>query len=380
MSVNYNVLGLIFASMHDSYVSELTLRRTMGSIPFGGRYRLIDFPLSNFVNSGVTEVGVITKSNYGSLLDHLGSGREWDLARKKGGLHLLPPYSQTGNTGGIYKGRLDAMNNVWSFIEHSSAKYVICANADVVKTIDFNKVLAQHKETEADVTVVYQKAAYDSSVNKCATILEFDEDKRLTAALVEPQLSGECNVWLEMLIINKETLNKIVPDAASRGEYSFTRTIMQEKNKELKIVGYEHCGKFMHIDSISNYYKANMALLDTDTRASLFKDNRPVFTKVGDSAPVKYGLESSIKNSFIADGCIIEGTVENSVLFRGVKVGKGAVVKDSILMQGTKVGADCELKGVITDKNAVIGDGNHINGSEASPTYIKKDSNIAPQV
>ena len=117
MSINKNVLGLIFASIHDSAVIDLTKQRTMGSIPFGGRYRLIDFPLSNMVNSGIKEVGVITKSNYGSLLDHLGSGREWDLASKKGGLHLLPPFSQVG--GGIYEGRLEALNNVWSFVEHA---------------------------------------------------------------------------------------------------------------------------------------------------------------------------------------------------------------------------------------------------------------------
>ena len=224
MSVNYNVLGLVFASMHDSYVSELTKSRTMGSIPFGGRYRLIDFPLSNFVHSGVSEIGVITKSNYSSLLDHLGSGRDWDLARKKGGLHLLPPYSQTG---GIYKGRLDALNNIWGFVEHSNAKYVIMSNCDVVTTINFNPVLQQHMETGADITLVYSKGFYDGEKNTCATLLEFDSDNCLKGALVAPQISGECNLWLEMCIITKEFLKKVVSDAASRNQHSFTREILQ---------------------------------------------------------------------------------------------------------------------------------------------------------
>lgn len=373
MSVNYNVLGLIFASMHDSYVSELTKQRTMGSIPFGGRYRLIDFPLSNLVNSNVSEVGVITKSNYGSLLDHLGSGRDWDLSRKKGGLHLLPPYSQTG---GIYRGRLDALNNIWGFIEHSSAKYVIMANCDVITTIDFNPALKCHTNSDADITLIYSKAYYDSEKNRCATLLEFDENNCLKDVLVDPQITGECNMWLEMLIISKDFLKKIVSEAASRNQYSFTREILQGKKDEYKIMGYEHKDFFTKIDSVQSYYLANKMLLDTDTRNALFKKNMPVFTKIGDNGPVKYGLESNIKNSFIADGCVIEGTVENSIIFRGVKIGKDTVVKNSILLQGTKVGNKCNISSIITDKNVEISNEKVLTGSETYPLYIGKNGKI----
>lgn len=372
-SVNYNVLGLVFASMHDSYVSELTKQRTMGSIPFGGRYRLIDFPLSNFVNSGVSEVGVITKSNYGSLLDHLGSGRDWDLSRKKGGLHLLPPYSQTG---GIYKGRLDALNNIWGFVEHSTAKYVILTNCDVVTTIDFTPVLKQHKETGADITLVYSKAAYDSEKNRCGTILEFDAENRLNGVLVDPQMSGELNQWLDILIISRDFLKKIVLDAASRNLYSFTREILQSKCNDYKIMGYEHKELFMRIDSIRNYYHANRLLLNTANRNALFKPKMPIFTKIGDNAPVKYGLESNIKDSLIAEGCVVEGTVENSILFRGVKVGKGSVVKNCVIMQGSKIGNNCSISSVITDKNVEISDEKVLTGSETYPLYIAKNGSI----
>lgn len=373
MIVNYNVLGLVFASMHDSYVSELTNQRTMGSIPFGGRYRLIDFPLSNFVNSGVSEVGVITKSNYGSLLDHLGSGRDWDLARKKGGLHLLPPYSQNG---GIYKGRLDALSNIWSFVEHSHAKYVILANCDIVTTIDFTPVLNQHISSEADVTLIYSKGSYDSEKSSFATILEFDEDNRLKGAMVNPQISGECNLWLDMLIISKECLKKIVFGATSRNLYSFTKEILQNRTDEYKILGYEHKNLFMRIDNTNNYYDANMLMLEADKRNALFSSKKPVYTKVGDNGPVKYGLESKVSNSLIADGCIIEGTVENSILFRGAKVGKGSVVKDSILFQGTKIGENCTITGVIADKNVTADDGRVVTASSASPLYVKKNAKI----
>lgn len=373
MSVNYNVLGLIFASMHDGYVSELTKQRTMGSIPFGGRYRLIDFPLSNFVNSGVTEVGVITKSNYGSLLDHLGSGRDWDLSRKKGGLHLLPPYSQTG---GIYKGRLDALNNIWGFVEHSTAKYVILSNADVVATIDFNPVLKQHMETEADITLIYARGSFDCEKTACATILDFDSENTLSGVLVDPQITGECNQWLDMLIISRDFLKKIVFEAASKNQYSFTREILQGKNDEYRIMGYEHKGLFMRIDSIQSFYTANQMLLDSEKRNALFKKSMPVYTKIGDNGPVKYGLESDISNSLIADGCVIEGTVENSILFRGVTVGKGTVIRDCVLLQGTKVGANCTLSSIITDKNVEISDDKVLTGSETYPLYIGKNGKI----
>ncbi len=373
MSVNYNVLGLVFASMHDSYVTELTNHRTMGSIPFGGRYRLIDFPLSNFVNSGITEVGVITKSNYGSLLDHLGSGRDWDLSRKKGGLHLLPPYSQTG---GIYKGRLDALSNIWGFVEHSQAKYVILSSCDIVTTIDYAPVLKQHMETEAEITLVYSKGEYDSEKNSFATILEFGVGQRLTSAMVNPPVSGECNQWLDMLVISKECLKKIVTEAQSKNIYSFTREILQNKVNDYKIMGYEHKDLFMRIDNNDNFYKANMMMLETENRNALFKKKRPVFTKVGDNAPVKYALGSSVKNSFIADGCEIEGTVENSILFRGVKVGKGSVVKNAILFQGTEIGENCTITGIIADKNVTADDGKVVTGSSVSPLYIKKNGKI----
>jgi glucose-1-phosphate adenylyltransferase len=372
MVVNYNVLGLIFASMHDKTISELTKQRTMGSILFGGRYRLIDFPFSNMVNSGVAEVGVITKSNYGSLLDHLGSGREWDLSRKKGGLHLLPPYSQDG---GVYRGRLDALSNVWSFIEHSTAKYVVLSDCDTVTTIDFNPVIEQHIESEADITVVYGKGIYDSEKNSSTNILELDGN-RVKDVLVDPQFSGECNISLGIFVMSKEFLKKIVSEAVSRNQYSLIRDVLQAKKDEYVIHGYEHKEYFSKMDSLLNYYKANLALLNTEKRNALFKKDFPIYTKIGDNGPTKYGLESNLSNSLIADGCIIEGTVENCVLFRGVKIGKGTIVKNSVILQGTSIGNNCQIVSVITDKNVTISDGKVLTGSDTYPLYIGKNAQI----
>lgn len=374
MGVNNNVLGLIFASLHDSTVIDLTKHRTMGSILFGGRYRLIDFPLSNMVNSGICDVGVITKSNYGSLLDHIGSGREWDLSRKKGGLHLLPPFSQ--QDGGIYRGRLEALSNVWSFVEHSKAEYVVMSDCDYVTNIDFNDVIEKHIQSKADITAVYGKYRFSEESGACVDVLEMDPNGRINSVLIDPQISGECNICLDMFVMRKDFLSKLVKDAASKSEFSFIRHCLQARANEMNFVGYEHKGYYSRIDSVKSYYDANMALLDADNRNALFKPDAPIYTKIGDNGPVKYGLEAKTKNSLIADGCIIEGTVENCILFRGVKIGKGSVVKNCVLQQGTKIGKSSSLTSVITDKNVEIVDGRVLTGSETYPIYIGKNAKL----
>ncbi len=374
MSINQNVLGLIFGSINDEAVIDLTKLRTMGSIPYGGRYRTIDFPLSNMVNSGISEIGVITKSNYGSLLDHLGSGREWDLARKKGGLHLLPPFSQVG--GGTYQGRLDALGNIWSFVEHTRAEYVILSNCDVITTIDFTDALKQHQTSGADITVIYAKGLYNSEKNKNGCILQIDEENNIKEVLINPQLSGECNVELDMFIMSTKFLKQVVAEALSKSQKSLIRDILQARKDEFVFKAYEHKGHFFKIDSLEAYYRANLDLLDADIRNNIFVGNAPIYTKVGDNAPVKYGLESNVKHSLVADGCMIEGTVENCVLFRGVKIGKGAVVRNSVIMQGSVVGDGCTLDAIIADKNVSISENRILTGSADYPLYLGKWAKI----
>lgn len=367
------VLGLIFASMHDDSVIDLTKKRTMGSIPFGGRYRLIDFPLSNMVNSEITQVGVITKSNYGSLLDHLGPGREWDLARKKGGLDLLPPYSRVDS--GMYRGRLEALNGVRDYIQHTSAEYVVMSDCDIVTTIDYRDVLNFHIESGADITVVTGKAFYDSS-KAHAMVVGTDDNNRITDIMINPQMSGECNLCLNMFVISNDFLKELVVTSASKGKYSFSKDVLQAYTDEYKIMAYEHEGYFSKIDNIAGYYEANMALLDTENRNNLFNKVAPIYTKIRDNGPVRYGIEANIKNSLIADGCVIEGTVENCVICRGVKIGKDAVVKNSVLMQDTVVDEKCSIDTVITDKNVEIGEGKVLTGSSSYPLYIGKGAKI----
>lgn len=375
MDVNMgNVLGLVFANMHDTTLGDMTKNRTMGSVMFGGRYRLIDFPLSNMVNSGISEVGVITKSNYQSLLDHLGSAREWDLARKKGGLYILPPLGNVEST--LYRGRIEALYGAMSFIKHSRAKYVILSDCDVVTNIDYKPIVAAHIESGADITAVAHTGVYSSDDIKTSTVFNVDADKNVTSVLINPDISGTCTTSLNVFVMSMDFLIETVNDAMARGNVSFERNILQEKCRELKIKIYEYDNYFSKLNSPESYFKSNMALLEPENARKLFVPKRSIYTKVSDNAPVKYDLDSKVSNSLIADGCIIEGEVENSVLFRGVKVGKGAKVKNCILMQGTVVGDNAELSYLITDKNVSICENHILTSSPQYPMYVGKGASV----
>lgn len=375
MDVNMgNVLGLVFANMHDTTLGDMTKNRTMGSVMFGGRYRLIDFPLSNMVNSGISEVGVITKSNYQSLLDHLGSAREWDLARKKGGLYILPPFGNVEST--LYRGRIEALYGAMSFIKHSRAKYVILSDCDVVTNIDYKPIVAAHIESGADITAVAHTGVYSSDDIKTSTVFNVDADKNVTSVLINPDISGTCTTSLNVFVMSMDFLIETVNDAMARGNVSFERNILQEKCRELKIKIYEYDNYFSKLNSPESYFKSNMALLEPENARKLFVPKRSIYTKVSDNAPVKYDLDSKVSNSLIADGCIIEGEVENSVLFRGVKVGKGAKVKNCILMQGTVVGYNAELNYLITDKNVSICENHILTSSPQYPMYVGKGASV----
>lgn len=375
MDVNMgNVLGLVFANMHDTTLGDMTKNRTMGSVMFGGRYRLIDFPLSNMVNSGISEVGVITKSNYQSLLDHLGSAREWDLARKKGGLYILPPFGNVEST--LYRGRIEAIYGAMSFIKHSRAKYVILSDCDVVTNIDYKPIVAAHIESGADITAVAHTGVYSSDDIKTSTVFNVDADKNVTSVIINPDISGTCTTSLNVFVMSMDFLIETVNDAMARGNVSFERNILQEKCRELKIKIYEYDNYFSKLNSPESYFKSNMALLEPENARKLFVPKRSIYTKVSDNAPVKYDLDSKVSNSLIADGCIIEGEVENSVLFRGVKVGKGAKVKNCILMQGTVVGDNAELNYLITDKNVSICENHILTSSPQYPMYVGKGASV----
>ncbi len=372
MSSN-KILGIVFSNMHDHSLSELTEHRTVGSVPFGGRYRLVDFVLSNMVNSGVQDVGIITKSNYQSLMDHVGAGREWDLSRKIGGLVILPPFSRTGS--GIYRGSIDALKGIMGYIQHVDAKYVFLSDCDVVTNLNIRKIVEAHAAGGADITVLYKKQTVTEDIGDLTT-LTLGPDGRVTDVSINPSTADEYNMYLNMMVVERQLLIQLVNEQFSHGHYSFTKSVLQDKAGEMKIYGQELEGYSVRIRDQISYFAANMQLLESSVRAQLFPKERPVYTKVRDEVPAKYGLRANVSNSMVADGCIIEGSVENSIIFRGVKIGRGAVVRNSIIMQGTVVGENANLSYIITDKDVTVRDNRTLAGYLTYPVYLHKGISV----
>ena len=370
-----NAFGIIFANIHDNALPQLTRNRTLGAVPIGGRYRLIDFILSDMVNSGITSVGVIARNNYHSLVNHLGSGKEWDLSRKFGGLTIFPPYSTSG--AGLYHGRLEAMKNILSYIVRAREEYAVLADSNLVLNIDLEKVLAEHEESNADVTCVYQTLELHEQNAKDRVLYDVDGNGRITAVRTDPRTAeGACNNSLGIWVLKKELLVRILDNAQAEGSRSFERDVLGRRCGSWNIRGYEFKGYVAQIRSITGYYAAGTDLLKADVRAEIFPRTRPIYTRVHDEAPANYAADAKVTGSLVANGCRIEGTVENSILGRGVYVAKGAVVRNSLLMQGVSVSSGATVECAIVDKNAYISPDRNLSGAPTYPIVIEKGSRV----
>lgn len=369
--------GLIFSNIHDECLPELTRLRTMASVPFGGRYRLIDFPLSNMVNSGISKIGIITHYNYQSLLDHIGTGKDWDLARRSGGIKILPPFITAYDakaSNSLYSTRLEALLGVTNFISRCTEDVLVLSDCDIICNIDLSKVLAQHEETGADITVVTKRVdGGNFSADRHSVMVLGDDGRILDCSEYSPNIEGSFDVSTNIMVITRRYLITVLNDAAAHGYTSFFRDIIARNVGKADFRAYRYEGYYSLIGNLPGYFETSMNLLDPEVRGELFEiAERPVFTKVRNSAPTSYAEGAKVSNSIVADGCVIEGEVENCVVFRGVKVGKGTVVRNSILLQDTYVGENVNLNCVITDKNAVIRDGRNLSGHETMPFYIGK--------
>ncbi len=364
-----DTLGIVFANAHDALLGDMTKISSMAAVNYGGRYRLIDFALSNLSNGGVSKVGVITKANYYSLMTHIGNGKPWDLDRKKGGISILPPYASPDAQ--VYKGRLEAIYGILEYLQESKEEYVVLCDSDVVANVDIRKLLTYHKEKNADITIVTAHGKKPEGQNDMMHY-DFDCNGKITAAYFTE--SDDCDYSLDIMVIGRQLLIDIVNAETAMGGVSLSHSIF-EKCDKYNIYGYKHEGYSKVIDSIDSYFKANLDLLCSKVRNDVFNRNNPIYTNSRDDMPAKYGLKSVVKNSIIADGCIIEGTVKNSVLFRGVKVAKGAVVENCVLMHGAEVGENTKVNNVIADNFVKISDNNNV-GCETGVVYIEKNTLI----
>lgn len=369
VSSNANALGVIFANTYDNLVPELVTERTMASIPFAGRYRMVDFMLSNMANAGIDNVSLIVRKNYHSLMDHLGSGREWDLARKRGGLNIVPPFAERSVK--LYSGRVDAIASVLSWLEDQKERYVILADTNIAMNFDFNKFIEAHIESGADISVLYNRTEIPEGARNDNYTIRIDNG-RVTELLSNDYRPGLQNLSMNVYIIERESLIQLIHDASVRGLVYFERDILARNLNLLNVQAYEFTGYAARLASMKSYFDENLRLLENGNVNKLFDPANPIYTKIRDDNPTRYLDGSSVKNCLVADGCVIEGTVENSVLFRGCQVRKGAVVKNTVLMQDTIVEEGASVEYAVTDKNVHITASKKLSGTDSFPVFVGK--------
>ena len=351
-------------------LNELTRVRSIAALPFGGRYRLIDFILSNMVNSGIINVGVATDINYFSLMDHLGSGAPWDLNRKIYGLFILPPYVRgDGRVGG---GSIDQLYGILTFLRRSRQKYVLLASGRIVCNMTFNDALKKHIENDADITVIYHDKKNKGEQFFSSAVYEVDSDGRISGIEIDPHFPKTTLSGMDMYIVERLKLIELIDNAYARGNHDFIRGILLTELGKSRIYGYEYKGFAGKIDSVKSYFEYNMKMIDYDVRNKLFGCKNRIYTKVKDQVPTYYADDAHVSESLVADGCIIEGNVENSIIFRGVHITKGAVVKNSIVMQNSVIEENCDIENVIIDKECTVRASKHLAGHPGYPVIIPK--------
>lgn len=372
-------LGIIFPNSYDSLVPELVTERLMASIPFASRYRMCDFMISSMVHCGIDNISILVRKNYHSLMDHLGSGREWDLTRKNGGLNIVPPYAQKQVK--MYEGRIEALESIRGYLKKQNEKYVIMTDSNIAVNFDFNDLLHAHMASGADATVVYRKQEIPEPLLRKSTetadmyyALGINGD-HVSKIYVNPTEKGEMNFCMNIYVIERELLMRMIDDAYVHGYTNFVRDILERQIEHLDVRGYCYDGYVAQIYDMKSYFEENMRLLQEENLNALFSGNQ-IYTKIRDDNPTRYINGSKAKNVMVADGCVIEGEVENSILFRGVHIGKGAKVRNCVLMQDTVVEADASVEYVITDKDVTITEGKSLTGNESFQVFVAKGQTV----
>jgi len=351
----------------------------MASIPFASRYRMVDFILSSMVNAGIDNVSILARENYLSLIDHLGSGREWDLTRKNGGLNIVPPFAQKSSDK--YNGRVEALSSIYNFLNREKEKYVVMSDSNIAMNFDFKDFVNSHIESGADVSMAYVKTVLPHDGKKFSIT---NKDLYYTLSLdgssvkeikTSPETNAEVNLSINMFCIERELLIKLISEAYVEGQIYFERDVLARKIGILKINAYEYTGYYARMTSMKSYFDENMKLLDAENLNELFEGG-PIYTKIRDDNPARYIKGAKAKNVMVADGCVIEGEVENSILFRGVHVKKGAKVSNCILLQDTVVGENAQIQYLITDKIVTIKENAKVAGTQDFPVYVAKGKEV----
>ena len=368
-----NVMGIIFTN--DATMGELTNKRTMASLPFGGRYRQVDFALSNLTCAGVRHIGIISRHSYQSLMHHVGSGEEWGLELGEGGLEFLTPYAQS--TQDVYRGKLDSLNTAMDFLEFGDDEYVVMIDSAIVSNFDLNAVLAAHIASGKDITVV-TKAGICNGEKKIDLALKLNENGEIADIVCDTKASEEFLASMDIFVASKSWMIAQVEDAAAHGKSHLDRDLImggwQDGSVSVNVYPFE--GVALFNESELEYYVNTLALLKKEVRADVFGGAHPVWTKVRDRVPCYYGENVKMENVLVADGCMLEGEVEDSVLFRQVTVEEGAEVENCIIMNDCVIGKGAEVKYAILDKEVTVTPGAKLCGTKEHIIVVKKGETV----
>ena len=369
-----NAMGLIFTN--DASLGELPSKRTMAAIPFGGRYRQVDWALSNLSCAGVRHVGIISRHSYQSLMNHIGDGEEWGLELEVGGLEFLTPYAQS--TVGTYRGKLESLKNAMDFLEYGEEdELVVMIDSAVLSNVDLADVVAKHVASGKDVTVV-TKTGIANGEKKLDLALKLDENGEVTDMVVDYVASPDYVASMDIFVLSKKWLVEQTKEMIARDKFHMDRDLVMGgwQRGKVSVNVYQFAGVAMFNESVEEYFQNSLSLIKKDVRADIFGGNHPIYTKVRDRVPTYYGEGCEIENCLIADGCMLEGEVEDSVLFRQVSVGKGAEVEHCVVMNDAVIGEGAELKYVILDKNVTVTPGAKLIGTKKSPIIVKRGETV----
>ncbi len=372
----YDMVGIIFTGGQKPNMKDLVTKRSISAIPIGGKYRAIDFALSNMANSQIRKVGILTQYSFRSLMDHIGSGKEWDLDRKNAGIFMFIPFLAQGNEG-WYKGTADGLVQNLTYLKRSTEKYVVMTSGNCIYSMDYRDVLEAHKKSGADLTVVYKDMSHVEGVDITNYgVVKLDKNERIIDFQEKPKQSSGTLVSLGIYVIERELLIDLLVESDSKAKYDFVKDILIQKLDKLNIKGYRFDDYWRALNSVKMFYRCNMELIQPEISDRLFKDDWRIYTKVKDNTPSKYNEEAIVKESIVADGCIIEGEVYNSVLSRGVVVRKGAVVRNSIIMQDSIIENNVSLENVILDKRVTVKESRGLKGVPNHPVVIGKGETV----
>ncbi len=367
-------MGIIFAN--DGTMGALTEKRTMASLPYGGRYRQVDFALSNLTAAGVRHVGIITRHSYQSLMNHIGSGEEWGMELEEGGLEFLTPYamSRTDN----YRGKLESLYSAMTFLDYGKDdEYVFMIDSAILSNIDLKSVLESHIESGKDITVV-TKAGIANGKKQLDLALKLDAKGEIADMAVDYVAPADYLASMDIFVLSKKWLAKQVKEHIAHNLYHMDRDLVlgQWQRGDISVNVYQFKGAAMYNESVEEYFRNSLALIDKDIRHDLFHYNHPVYTRVRDRVPVYYGESCQIDDCIVADGCMLDGNVKNSVLFRQVTVGAGAEIENCVIMNESVIGEGAKLKNVILDKDVVVKPGQELIGTAGNPIIVRRGETV----